>query len=388
MPTAFTNAQGYHEKSENRVFRRYGKFYSGYIDYSVNNSVHTGTSHKAVTVQGDRKRDLPYGRRVMDITVDQPFHLHEVNPSTSTDLHTTGYLSVSYPTAYMNQPVGWRPEIDNLRSASITKALNKLREGKTQLGADIMEAAKTAHMICDGIKDAFTLFRALKLGNFGYAAKLLAGLGYIPSKRPRGLALPANRWLEYQYGWKPLIGGIYENTETLVKLSKGGFPACVKARSTQKISFAPDISVVGDRNQGWQGSARVRTTLQGSMSNAYLANIDRFGLLNPLSIAWELQPFSFVSDWFMPIGNVLDALSATAGLDFTGGCISERVDGIFTAEMVGGANTIDPGSLRLEQMSFDRTALNEFPMPELYVRANPFSTPHVINAIALISQRI
>jgi hypothetical protein len=34
------------------------------------------------------------------------------------------------------------------------------------------------------------------------------------------------------------------------------------------------------------------------------------GLTDPLSVAWELIPYSFVVDWFVPIGTYLDNLNA------------------------------------------------------------------------------
>jgi hypothetical protein len=36
--------------------------------------------------------------------------------------------------------------------------------------------------------------------------------------------------------------------------------------------------------------------------------------LDPLGIAWEAVPFSFVADWFLPIGDYLDALSVFNGI--------------------------------------------------------------------------
>ena len=46
--------------------------------------------------------------------------------------------------------------------------------------------------------------------------------------------------------------------------------------------------------------------------NLLLAN--RLGLVNPLSVAWELVPFSFVVDWFSGVGNVLDGYTDLLGL--------------------------------------------------------------------------
>jgi hypothetical protein len=46
--------------------------------------------------------------------------------------------------------------------------------------------------------------------------------------------------------------------------------------------------------------------------NLHLAQ--QLGFINPLSVAWELVPFSFVVDWFGNVGQVLASFSDFAGL--------------------------------------------------------------------------
>ena len=40
---------------------------------------------------------------------------------------------------------------------------------------------------------------------------------------------------------------------------------------------------------------------------------------NPLLTAWELVPYSFVVDWFIPIGDFLSQFSASHGLQYVSG---------------------------------------------------------------------
>jgi hypothetical protein len=51
-----------------------------------------------------------------------------------------------------------------------------------------------------------------------------------------------------------------------------------------------------------------------SVDNPNVALLEMLGLLNPLSIAWELVPWSFVADWMFNISGYLDSWSAFAGL--------------------------------------------------------------------------
>jgi hypothetical protein len=42
------------------------------------------------------------------------------------------------------------------------------------------------------------------------------------------------------------------------------------------------------------------------------------GITNPLLIGWELVPFSFVVDWFLPVGGWLESLDALLGYTTAG----------------------------------------------------------------------
>ena len=49
-----------------------------------------------------------------------------------------------------------------------------------------------------------------------------------------------------------------------------------------------------------------------SSPNSLKAN--QLGLVNPASVAWELIPFSFLVDWFLPVGKFLESYTDTVGM--------------------------------------------------------------------------
>ena len=118
---------------------------------------------------------------------------------------------------------------------------------------------------------------------------------------------------------------------------------------------------------------------------AFIRNDTKYGLVNPLSLGWELIPFSFVVDWCMPIGNFLEALTAHYGLTFDSGFTSVTCRGSVSgtrkvSNAIGTANGI-----RYDFLSNNRTALGNFPMPRVYAK-NPFKTSNVMSALALFHQ--
>lgn len=53
--------------------------------------------------------------------------------------------------------------------------------------------------------------------------------------------------------------------------------------------------------------------LELKYSSAALAAQTGFGVTDPLLLAWELTPFSFVFDWFIDVGSWLEAMSSLNG---------------------------------------------------------------------------
>jgi hypothetical protein len=127
-----------------------------------------------------------------------------------------------------------------------------------------------------------------------------------------------------------------------------------------------------------------KVILWAGLSDQIGREVNQIGLANPLSIAWEVVPFSFVVDWGLPIGNVLEALTATRGLEFIGGCSIVRGEGTIEAELKPtGTNTVlTPRTVECEYFSARRTKYGTFPRPMPYAKS-PFSTSNTLSALAL-----
>jgi hypothetical protein len=128
-----------------------------------------------------------------------------------------------------------------------------------------------------------------------------------------------------------------------------------------------------------------------ALSDATLAEFSSLGLINPLEIVWELLPYSFVVDWFLPIGNWLSSMTADAGFTFQGGslsCMSKvKSDGVkdvvwlnHPTAQASGATPVLTG----QSFNFVRTCYASSPVPGLYFK-NPLSATHIANAMALLA---
>jgi hypothetical protein len=221
----------------------------------------------------------------------------------------------------------------------------------------------------------------------------------------------ASNWLQLQYGWKPLLKDIENFFNILPTSFEQGSTV---HRVTGTGSFRNEIITLHPPGDAQIGESHVgRTTRQSRSSVRYgisyrvddpmVQFFSQLGFTNPINLAWEVLPFSFVADWFLPIGSYLEQASAFHGLTFLDGYKTT-----FTREKMDSANTyggsvvgvpqtlINFGcSYRRERITLTRERLTAFPgsvVPSLTL--NPFENSgsaagtnnRAWNAIALLTQ--
>jgi hypothetical protein len=118
-------------------------------------------------------------------------------------------------------------------------------------------------------------------------------------------------WLELHFGWVPLVTDIYNAIEVLGREPKGKkvragarFSDLVVLKSVFTLSRTTSVSPYSV-GRALRGSARV--------TNPNAATLDALGVINPVSLAWDLVPFSFVVDWFVPVGAFLNSFYGIPG---------------------------------------------------------------------------
>lgn len=196
--------------------------------------------------------------------------------------------------------------------------LLKVKDAKVNLGVSFGERLEVANMFEQNARALGKAARAFRKGKLKAAAKAL-GLTWkdVPSK-----------WLEFQYGWKPLVSEIYSGCEAILEADRKDQKRTwytVKDGSSVKIN---DRYNAGDNGSGitWShngGHSDVKCRFDFgppvTQRDKLLQDLDQWGILNPAEIAWELLPFSFIVDWAVPVGDFLSALTAGVPYSFKGG---------------------------------------------------------------------
>lgn len=121
-------------------------------------------------------------------------------------------------------------------------------------------------------------------------------------------------------------------------------------------------------------------TLWYEIEDPNVAWASSLGLLNPAVLAWESVPFSFVIDWFLPVGNFLQSLSTPLGVKFLSGTQTSVAEG--TGKCIRRGDVSDSFQF-IDYRVYDRDVLTTFPLAWPFIKS-PFSTTHVLDSLALL----
>lgn len=220
----------------------------------------------------------------------------------------------------------------SIRSEARTRLLNKLGDGKAEWGQTLGEAKQTVDMISslsggmlDFLDDLAKSVKAPKKAVVGAMNKFRrTGLS------SRQLQRVSEAWLTYKFGIVPLLGDIETSTEALNwLLFEENIPPrmIIKTGSSREEPFNglvngtnTNVAIAGYRTRV-VGSVEQRCHLSCTyeIPVSSTRTLQQLGLGNPLSVAWELAPWSWAVDYVLGVGEWTNALFAREGTRFIEG---------------------------------------------------------------------
>lgn len=202
-------------------------------------------------------------------------------------------------------------------TAALIAARARMKNMKVDLGVAFAERKATSRMLGDTARRLALAARDLQRGSFRDAARRL-GIRGDPGK-PRGSNW-TNHWLQLQYGWKPLLSDVYGSCDALSKREKSDWRVTAKASRRESTSKTYGPTNQGSTRNGDYSYAcgvelrkGVFVRIDAIPDNDLKMSLSSLGVTNPLLVAWELVPYSFVVDWAFPVGNWLSSLDAMLG---------------------------------------------------------------------------
>lgn len=275
---------------------------------------------------------------------------------------------------------------------ALVKALEKLKRTEIHLGNFLAEADKTIELVGDTsseiARQVFN-FRARSSAGVWQAIKL-----WQHGRLPRHLwkCIPAS-WLAMQYGWSPLLQDVQGAANHLARLSQSQKPLIFtrgQATSEEEVSTPLSTGKVSGNEADirWRREQKANVTLVYGLNSPTLVQLSQLGLINPAEIVWELTYYSFVVDWFVPVGGWLSALTADVGYQFVTGSLGRRTKVRFKSSAISKNSSGCAPCAPIytgRRDNYNRTCYTSTPVPGLYVKS-PLSLKHAANGIALLAQ--
>jgi hypothetical protein len=301
----------------------------------------------------------------------------------SNPIATTVTYTVIQPGTLGTQPLSDIPDVywgNKLRG--------QIRDADINLAQSFAERGQCEKMFVSYGKRILRAYTFARKGNVSGVLNSLLGTtgksyqGWRQTvKDTTGVA--SDTWLAWQYGIRPLISDL-----------QGAVSEYWKVRAASPVIRSFKFSVSNDTRFGGvlidvPSGTRATTYLvqkakivahaefQDS-AQAWDQSAQRLGLTDPLLLGWELIPYSFVIDWFINVGDFLQASGTFAGLKRIGITVTTR-----TTEVSTNAQGNGHGVLRRTLVSRQPKSL---PNAVLRIKSSPLSVSHVTSALALIRQ--
>jgi hypothetical protein len=212
------------------------------------------------------------------------------------------------------------------------------------------------------------------------------------------LKTAGGNWLQWQYGLRPLLQDVYGAVDELYRHE---LPTILEVRGKFKQS-------IGDQplSQQYIGDAYEKAKVvgvQGAIFHCRFTDkggfdLKRWSSLNPITLAWETLPYSFVVDWAYDIGGMLRSLETSLLYD------TQFLSGYSTELWAYDAYHTQSGKIGIYQggqgfearectssykfVRFDRVRLGSFPLPNLPTFKVKLGSERMLSAASLLAQNL
>jgi hypothetical protein len=350
-----------------------------------------GVDGKYEVING--KRRIKFNNYTLAKTV------HETTPGT----YWTG-------TKYIKVYADWTPGPRNTFTLNDTvkaqsKLATKIKGTQLHLGKNVIEGRQFIDLIRKTLFSVAKVIVNLKNGELKSALRIL-----IDAHRDKGSRLNyeiiellkrhrfsaadvAGKWLELQYGWKPLLSDVKSAADIFYGVMEAERTLTVRVTATRTEHYNASVS---PSNYSLYGLCVLRTKIKYEFAENEVLTLQRsLGLEDPAGIIWEAVPFSFVVDWFMPIGSYLEALNVLPNLKGRW-CMTKVI--MENAHKVTqkttdksydwNVATFNATSLSIVRTHGEGYSFFNVAPPDIKPLSRVFSPSHIYNAVALATQMI
>lgn len=293
------------------------------------------------------------------------------------------------------------PSAEQLWNSNDDLALVSLLRGKIvgssfNLGVFLGEGKSTVDLIYQSATKIYGSYRALRRGQLKLALDIALGRnerfnerynlpGDIVGRHTSSsyVKTGASNHLQVMYGWIPLLNDAKEGAEALARQFSRPKTFRVHVTKMVKGKLTPHVL------KSYTGTVYTRANLIAYLTEDGIDLPALHGFADPSQVLWELTPYSFVVDWFLPIGSYLEARGVARALKGTFVTSKKAVVDCSMTPSSRSYSVLGP-PLMYKSVNFSRTVSTslKIPTPEVVPLSKSFSWARAANAVALISQRL
>lgn len=322
--------------------------------------------------------------------------------------HTYTYTVLGTGIGYLDPPLVPLLEHQKSRAVLINNALRGAREQLVNLAMFIGELNKSMDMMSDKASRISSAAGDIRKGKFAKAARTLGIRKPKSANRNKSFA---NNWLEFSYGWAPIVSDI---AGTLRHIHRGSRTLLINARSRQttplrKFHYISSYQIEEAASQhhllvNWRTDQNRNIFEQVHLvfrpTSNFWDQVSRLGFMDPATLAVDAVPLSFVLGWFVNISDLLSDMNRGLTLDYVTGSYTE-----YQKQTNSVTGTCSWNELKYNQFSYsgfkshvtpvvstevfmNRTVLSPQEIATTLVLQVPSSVNQAITAVALAVQRL
>lgn len=226
---------------------------------------------------------------------------------------------------------------------ALAKFIGKLRKGSASMGVTLASWRQSRDMIVDRLTKVRNVLSKAekKLSKDRKRRKELSMQGYREAR--------ASDVLEVEFGWRPLFEDL---KACLTTVCQDGIPPSW-VTGVHKFVHTRSWSQGTFYRMSARESGRVTVAANVEVSNPNLWLLNRMGLINPLTVIWDLVPWSFVVNMFLNVNAMINAVTQYVGLTIKNKSVTRSSSTIATRRL---------------QLNDPQAALGEYLDEEYYYR--------------------
>lgn len=266
----------------------------------------------------------------------------------------------------------------------VNKAIANVQQQQVAGGVFLGEAKSSLAMIALRANQLYKIFKYAKNLNVKGIMHMLK-----TSKRPTSRIKGANDLLlEYRFGWLPLVNDIHDACLALNSPNKArNSIITTSASNTESYETTERRTNYGVNEVSIHKELEQKVYLTYELKNPNGTLKERFGIDDPVKVAYELLPLSFVLDWFLPIGDFLTALNMSTNTVYLHGCFVHKVTSVVTSTNKSNSSFKPLGTASSKGITFRRSIIANAPLSLPRIQ-EPRSLGKAITAVQLILQRL